>query len=224
MRDTDEIGVVRSPAPTSSTATRAKHTTRESGSTAAMVGAGSTRAISVDGTPTDISGSPGARSSSSSVAATTSIRRRSRSRCIAIRTSRWPRRSAGRMRTPEKCPLPTSSCARAPASGESELLAFAAEYIGERAAVPKVVRIIPQIPVTAVGKIFKPALVVREIENVVREEAAAAGASLDAVDVLGPPARDGRARAPAGAVGRVAICARSLCIRGGIPRSVNAIE
>ena len=39
---------------------------------------------------------------------------------------------------------------------ESELLAFAASVIGERAAVPKAIRIVPQIPVTAVGKISSP--------------------------------------------------------------------
>jgi len=66
---------------------------------------------------------------------------------------------------------------------ESELLAFAASVIGERAAVPKAIRIVPQIPVTAVGKIFKPALVLREIEDVVRGEAATAGIALGEVVV-----------------------------------------
>jgi fatty-acyl-CoA synthase len=66
---------------------------------------------------------------------------------------------------------------------EAELLAFATEAIGERAAVPRAVRIVSQIPVTAVGKIFKPALVVREIEDVVRAEADVAGAALAGVDV-----------------------------------------
>ena len=67
---------------------------------------------------------------------------------------------------------------------EDELLAFATRSIGERAAVPKSVRIVPQIPVTAVGKIFKPALVVREIEDIVRREAEAAGVAIDAVAVI----------------------------------------
>ena len=78
---------------------------------------------------------------------------------------------------------------------EAELLAFAAASIGERAAVPKAVRIVPQIPVTAVGKIFKPALVLREVEDVVREEAVAAGVAVDAIDV--------RADATRGLVARV---------------------
>ena len=44
---------------------------------------------------------------------------------------------------------------------ENELLAFATRSIGERAAVPKAVHVVAQIPVTAVGKIFKPALLIR---------------------------------------------------------------
>ena len=47
-----------------------------------------------------------------------------------------------------------------------ELLLFAQEHIPERAAVPKHVYIIDQMPVTAVGKIFKPALVRKQIEDV----------------------------------------------------------
>ena len=71
--------------------------------------AGSTPAISVDGTPTATSGSPDARRSSSSAAATTSIRRSSRTRCRRIRRSRWPRRSEARTRTPANCRSPTFS-------------------------------------------------------------------------------------------------------------------
>lgn len=41
---------------------------------------------------------------------------------------------------------------------EEELLAFAAEKIHERAAVPKHIEILPELPKTAVGKIFKPDL------------------------------------------------------------------
>jgi fatty-acyl-CoA synthase len=69
------------------------------------------------------------------------------------------------------------------AADEDELLAFASRSIGERAAVPKAVRIVALIPVTAVGKIFKPALVMREIEDVVRREAADCGVALETVDV-----------------------------------------
>lgn len=53
---------------------------------------------------------------------------------------------------------------------EEELLMWAREHVGERAAVPKRVYIVDQMPVTAVGKIFKPALVWREVESVYAEE------------------------------------------------------
>ena len=39
-----------------------------------------------------------------------------------------------------------------------ELLAFAKERIEERAAVPKYIEILPELPKTAVGKVFKPDL------------------------------------------------------------------
>lgn len=56
---------------------------------------------------------------------------------------------------------------------EEELLQFAATNISERAAVPKRVYILGALPTTAVGKLFKPALVLAEIERTVRREAAA---------------------------------------------------
>jgi acyl-coenzyme A synthetase/AMP-(fatty) acid ligase len=65
----------------------------------------------------------------------------------------------------------------------AELQAFAMQHIAERAAVPRQVHIISALPITAVGKIFKPALSQREIESVVREEAAAAGVTLDGLQV-----------------------------------------
>jgi fatty-acyl-CoA synthase len=40
----------------------------------------------------------------------------------------------------------------------SDLMAFAEERIGEKAAVPKYLEIVPELPKTAVGKIFKPDL------------------------------------------------------------------
>jgi len=51
---------------------------------------------------------------------------------------------------------------------EQELQAFVAERISERAAVPKAVRILPAMPLTGVGKIFKPALKLRETEDALR--------------------------------------------------------
>jgi len=54
-------------------------------------------------------------------------------------------------------------------ASEEELLTWAREHIGERAAVPKRVYVVEQVPTTAVGKIFKPALVWREVDSVYRE-------------------------------------------------------
>jgi fatty-acyl-CoA synthase len=54
-------------------------------------------------------------------------------------------------------------------SGE-ELLHFAEKRVGERAAVPKAVHVVEVMPVTAVGKIFKPQLIWRETESVLTEE------------------------------------------------------
>ncbi|MEC9365280.1 MAG: AMP-binding protein, partial [Pseudomonadota bacterium] len=67
---------------------------------------------------------------------------------------------------------------------EAELLRFAAEHIPERAAQPKHIRVVDTIPTTPVGKIFKPALAMREIEDVVRGEAGSAGATLRALEVV----------------------------------------
>ncbi|SFM32768.1 acyl-CoA synthetase [Marinobacter zhejiangensis] len=57
---------------------------------------------------------------------------------------------------------------------EAELLAFCDERIAERAAIPKNIWIIDAIPLTAVGKIFKPSLrldaIERELTRVVSEE------------------------------------------------------
>ena len=72
-------------------------------------------------------------------------------------------------------------------AGEAELLAYASQHISERAAVPKALTILPTLPVTAVGKIFKPALSLREIESVVREEAAQVGATLTQLTVEQDP-------------------------------------
>ena len=51
-----------------------------------------------------------------------------------------------------------------------ELEAFAHLNISERAAVPKRIEILDALPLTAVGKIFKPALQQREIARVVEQE------------------------------------------------------
>jgi len=69
--------------------------------------------------------------------------------------------------------------------GEDELMDFARARIGERAALPRHIRIVPQIPTTAVGKIFKPALKHLEIRDAVATaltEAGVAFVSLNSFD------------------------------------------
>ena len=58
---------------------------------------------------------------------------------------------------------------------EAELAKFARSTIGERAALPKHIHVVDQIPLTPVGKIFKPALKYREIESALGEALAEAG-------------------------------------------------
>ncbi|WP_299496951.1 acyl-CoA synthetase [uncultured Shewanella sp.] len=52
---------------------------------------------------------------------------------------------------------------------EADILAYARKTVPERAAIPKVIRILEQLPVTAVGKTFKPKLVWLQIEEVYQE-------------------------------------------------------
>lgn len=51
-----------------------------------------------------------------------------------------------------------------------ELEEFAQRHISERAAIPKRIEILEALPLTAVGKIFKPALQQREVTRVVRQD------------------------------------------------------
>jgi len=77
---------------------------------------------------------------------------------------------------------------RSGASADSaELLAWAAERISERAAVPKEIKVVDALPVTAVGKTFKPTLSMWEIESVIRSEADAAGVELAELTVEQDP-------------------------------------
>jgi fatty-acyl-CoA synthase len=70
---------------------------------------------------------------------------------------------------------------------EQELLDYAAKTIPEKAAIPKRIRISPTLPTTAVGKLFKPALVEREIEETIRAEAEKVSAGLASVRVERDP-------------------------------------
>ena len=70
---------------------------------------------------------------------------------------------------------------------EIELLRYAVENVGEKSARPDVVRIVEALPVTPVGKIFKPELLRREIEDVVREVAQRVNVELIALNVVADP-------------------------------------
>ncbi|RZI86772.1 MAG: acyl-CoA synthetase [Rubrivivax sp.] len=64
-----------------------------------------------------------------------------------------------------------------------ELMDFAKKNIAEKAAVPKAIYILSQLPTTAVGKVFKPALLMMQIEEVIRNEAQKAGAVINRMEV-----------------------------------------
>lgn len=65
---------------------------------------------------------------------------------------------------------------------EDALLAYARDHIAERAAVPKHLEIVAELPKTAIGKIFKPALRKLAIARVIGAELQGIGASV--VDVV----------------------------------------
>jgi len=71
--------------------------------------------------------------------------------------------------------------------GEAELMNFLKDRIGERAATPKAIRIIPAMPLTGVGKIFKPELKLREIETALAEALRGADVRLATVKALSDP-------------------------------------
>ena len=70
---------------------------------------------------------------------------------------------------------------------EAELIAHAARTIPEKAAVPKRVKISSSLPTTAVGKLFKPALIQREIEETIRAEAKRVGAEITSMRIERDP-------------------------------------
>lgn len=69
------------------------------------------------------------------------------------------------------------------AATPEELLAYLQQAVGERAAVPKEVHVVDAIPLTPVGKIFKPALRWDSIRQVYAAELAALGPLARSVDV-----------------------------------------
>jgi fatty-acyl-CoA synthase len=58
---------------------------------------------------------------------------------------------------------------------EEALIAFATPRIPERPACPKRVTVLPELPLTAIGKVYKPALRLRAAERAIGEHLAAAG-------------------------------------------------
>jgi fatty-acyl-CoA synthase len=66
---------------------------------------------------------------------------------------------------------------------EAEILEYLRKEVGERAAVPKQVFILPQIPLTPVGKIFKPALRWESIRRVYAQELTALSGSAEKIEV-----------------------------------------
>jgi fatty-acyl-CoA synthase len=64
-----------------------------------------------------------------------------------------------------------------------EILDYLQQEIGERAAIPKGVTIIDEMPLTPVGKIFKPALRWESIKRVYQAELEALGDSAESVEV-----------------------------------------
>ncbi|HEV6966346.1 acyl-CoA synthetase [Roseateles sp.] len=73
------------------------------------------------------------------------------------------------------------------AATEAALMQHAQAQVAERAAWPKHIYVVESLPTTAIGKIFKPALTLRELESVVREEAEAVGAELANCEAVQDP-------------------------------------
>jgi len=67
---------------------------------------------------------------------------------------------------------------------EAELLEFARARIHERAAMPKYIEILDELPKTAVGKVFKPDLRKRAISRVYNAALTDAGLSAQVTEVI----------------------------------------
>ncbi len=70
------------------------------------------------------------------------------------------------------------------ALSEAELAAHAKKHIHERAAIPKHIEVLPELPKTAVGKIFKPELRKRAIRRVLDEALREAGLAAEVAEVV----------------------------------------
>lgn len=87
-----------------------------------------------------------------------------------------------------------------------ELMAHAEARVAERAAVPKHLEILPELPKTAVGKVFKPDLRKRAISRVYNDRLAAAGLAARVAEVVEDRKRGLVVRlSPTGEVSRAAV-------------------
>ena len=84
--------------------------------------------------------------------------RRSRTRCSSTRPSPRPPPSGDRTRTPARCRSRTSRSPPAPPSPRTSCARGRRRTSAEPAAAPKRVDVVDAIPLTAVGKVFKPEL------------------------------------------------------------------
>ena len=72
-------------------------------------------------------------------------------------------------------------------ASEADLLSFVKDHISERAAMPKAIRIVPAMPLTGVGKVFKPELKHREIEDSLSNALRDAGVQIGSVKACSDP-------------------------------------
>jgi fatty-acyl-CoA synthase len=75
------------------------------------------------------------------------------------------------------------------AVGEAELVEFLGHEIGERAALPKRIRVVSDMPLTAVGKIYKPELKRREAKDALEAALREAAVSFRTLDITQDPSR-----------------------------------
>ncbi|MBT3310682.1 MAG: acyl-CoA synthetase [Desulfobacterales bacterium] len=66
---------------------------------------------------------------------------------------------------------------------EEEILEYAKNNIGERAAVPKEIIIMDELPLVSIGKIFKPALSRDAVKRAYTEQLQSLGADIDSMDI-----------------------------------------
>lgn len=105
-------------------------------------------------------------------------------------------------------------------ASEADLLTFLKAEIAERAALPRQVNIIETMPLTAVGKIFKPALKHRETRDALSAALKDAGISFEALEVVEDKSRGLVASVKLDACASIAT-AREVLGRFPFPFSVN---